>query len=801
MLKNHLKITLRNLWKHKTHTAINVLGLSLGIASAIIIFLIVRYELSFDGFHEKAERIYRITASHQPMGRDIMRFDAVPRPLPEAFRQDFSDDIEQLVVTEIYKNHKKAKISDQTIFLQENIAYTDNGYFTLFDFSLIAGNPNTVLTQPNEAVITQKLSEKLFGQTHDVIGKIFTLDDQLELQVTGIIQDVPKNTDFNFEMLISFHSIARNRQVDGEWGSFDDAFQAYILLPENVHKENFEHRFDDFLKKYAGEKEVEKLNAQITLQPLNSLHFDERYGGFPYRKVSKEMLGEMILLALLLIVLACINFINLATAVSTKRSKEIGVRKVLGSTRRQIILHFLGEAFMVTLLATVLALGFAELGLMQLQQIYNYLEAVTITPDARLVTFLILLVVVVANLAGFYPAWLLSRFKPVSMFRQAAFTVHKKRFTLRQGLVVFQFFISQVFIVCTLVIAQQLDFLKSAPLGFNEKAIITVNLPDQDLQKWERFKAALGGQTGIENMTFSAFTAISQSMYGGRYTVEGKTQEEHEQKEGWLQFADEQYFATHGMKLLAGTVFTPADSGSGFVVNESFVHELGYEQPGQVLGTYISVWGFELPIVGVVADYHSNDFGEKIHPLLITNFSPQYRCMNLKINITNVSEVVSQVKAVWKANYPDFPFEYSFLDDKVESFYKDYERTFTLTQLFSGIAILIGCLGLYGLVLFMVEQRTKEIGIRKVLGATVQQILQLFSKEFVKLVLIAFVLTVPLAYYLMQEWLQNFAYKIHLGIAVFLWCLSIALLLVLLTVGYQAIRAAVANPVDALRDE
>ena len=801
MFNNYFKIALRNLWKHKTHTAINVLGLALGIASSIIIFFIVRHELSFDDFRPKADRIYRISSTFERDGKTYFN-SMVPKPLPEAFQQDFAGDIDGTMILDTEDDsNSRIRLNGQTTFLKEPIAYTQNTYFSFLDVPLTAGNPKTVLQRPGEVVLSEAVSKKLFGSTDQAMGQDFTFalyDTTYQLEVVGVMQNPPQNTDFNFEVLISFDTQKREGYA---WDSWYGSFNVFTLLPQNADPGSFGDRLEAFYRKYAGDENVTKYKSQLILQPFHDLHYDERYGNFPYRKMSKDTLAGLVLLAALLVLMACINFVNLATAISTRRTKEVGIRKTLGSSRRQIILHFLGEALIVTCLALVFALGLAELGLMQLKKLYDYLDPVSIQFSWSGLAFLFLLVLLVTNIAGFYPGWMLSRFKPIEMFKGSGGTVRRHKFSLRQGLVVFQFFISQAFIVCTLIIAQQLNFLKNAPLGFNKQAVITVDLRDKAPQNRERFSTMLSDIPGIEDMTFSAMSAVSQSMYGGVYSVDGEAKDKEDKKQVNLQFADEQFFQTHDMNFLAGRVFTPSDSGSGFVVNESFVHDMGLQQPEQALGKYVSVWGFNLPIVGVVADYHTSDFGQKIPPLVITNFSAQYGTLSIKADMAHAQEIIGRLAEIWKTTYPEYTFHYEFLDDVVNGFYKDYDRNFSLAQLFAGVAIFIGCLGLYGLVMFMAERRTKEIGIRKVLGASIQHILNLFSREFVKLVLIAFVLATPLAYFLMQHWLQNFVYKIAIGPLIFAGSLLFTLLLVLMTVGYHSVRAALANPVDSLRDE
>ncbi|MEK6479858.1 FtsX-like permease family protein [Catalinimonas sp. 4WD22] len=795
MLKNYFKIAIRNLWKRKTQTLINVLGLAVGIASSIVIFFIVQYELSFDNFHPESDRIYRVTSSFVREG-ETHYFNGVAKPLPEAFREDFADEIEELLV--LNQTHGYVLLDGEKILIDEPKAFTETAYFSFFNIPLIAGNPSTVLSNPDKVVLTKSLYEKLFGKEQYTLGKTFTFvreEEAYELEVAGIMDDLPQNTDFRFEMLLPYR--VQKDRLDYHWDNFNSAFNVFVLLPDQVHPQALSSQFEQFLKKYTGEEAIEKYQSGLYLQPLQDLHYVQRFSGFPNRKMPREILAALSGLGLLLIILACINFINLATALSTQRSKEVGVRKTMGSSRYQIVWQFLGEALLTTTLALCLALGLAEVGLLQLKKLYAYLEPVNIAFSWEVIIFFIILLLGVTNIAGLYPGWLLARFKPVQMFKNNTVVIGKSRFSLRQGLVVFQFFISQVFIVCTLVVAQQLDYLKHAPLGFDKEAIITVDLMDSDPQKRERFEAVLNRESAVKQMTFSTSSAISQSMSAGIYSVDGKETEDQAN----IHFADHRFFETYGMELLAGKVFTSSDSGSGFVVNESFVHELGLAHAEQAIGKFIGIWGFEKPIEGVVADYHTRDFGAKIPPLLITNRSSEYHNLSMKVEMDQLPGLLKKLEEVWTLNYPEYDFRYEFLDDRVAGFYKSYDRNYSLAQLFAGMAIFISCLGLYGLVMFMAERKTKEIGIRKVLGATARHILGFFSKEFFKLVLIAFVLSAPLAYYLMQEWLNNFAYKIEPGLLTLLISLLASIILVLITIGYQSFKAAIANPVDSLRNE
>ena len=799
MLQNYLRISLRTLWKRKTSTVINVLGLSLGIASAIIVFLIVRYELSFDRFHQRADQIYRVVTDFKsPEGNNGNA--GVPCPLPEALRQDFGDALERVVPIEVYEDHQQVQVAEKSFFLDEPIAYTEPAYLRLFDFPLLEGSPQTVLTLPNEIVITASLSEKLFGRSRDVLGEVISLDDKHELKVTGVLADLPQRTDLTFAMLISFNTLARNREVDQEWNSFNSAFQTYVLLNPAVSPEAMQNQLTNYLNRYAPKEDDGGWDAFLHLQPLSSVHFGGKYGGFPHRRVPRELLAGLGLLAGLLVVLACINFINLTTAISVRRAKEVGIRKVVGSSRQQIIFYFLGEALIVTTLATGLALGLAEVGLSQLQRLYDHLQAVTIGLNGSMLVFLVVLVAGVTLLAGGYPAVLLSRFQPAQIVKGTLLSSGRNRGGVRGALVVFQLLVAQLFILFVLGVGQQLTYQLEAPLGFNQEAILTIEFPDQGSSAQQRIREQLQNHTGVQSLSLSQAPALSQSMHATAYGYDGQNYEES-QKSVHLQYADTDFFTTYQMPLVAGQVYPPSDSGSAWVANETFMREVGAARPDELLGKYVSLGDSDLPIVGVVADYHTSTFGSEIPPLLITNHRAQYQYLNLKVNTRQVQAVIEQLQKAWQANYSDFPFEYQFLDDAIAQFYEGQQRLLAFIQLFSGIAIFIGCLGLYGLVMFMVEQRTKEIGIRKVLGASVQQLLVLFSGQFVKLLLLAFCLAAPLAYLLMRQWLQSFAYRIEISGWMFVACLLLSLLLVLLTVGYQSVRAARTNPVESLRKE
>ena len=803
MLRNYFTTAFRSLWKNKSHTIINVLGLSLGIASCVVIFLVLRYELSFDTFHTNADRVFRVITDFSRDGSKHVQV-GTPKPFPIAFREDFKQEAQVLPI-ELYHYWNQVKVGDKTMIMEETpnegvkIAFTENAYFDFFDFPLRTGNPRQVLRQPNEVVITQTVAERLFDDPAESMGAVINLDDSLDLKITGIMEPLPRNTDFPFEMLISYSTLDREQAADEGWGSNSTDFQVFVMLHDQVKAWQVEDRLPDFLTKYAGEGYNE--DKTLVLQPLADLHFNPDLPNFMYRSMSRELIWGMGLVALLIVLAACINFVNLATALSTKRAKEVGVRKVLGSSQQQLMLQFLGEAALTTLLAVILSLGFVELAVLKLNSFEEYQDAIRLSFSGRTVAFFVGLTVAVTLLAGVYPAWVLTRFQPVQAIKNQLSTPTHRRFSLRQGLVVFQFGITQVLIISTLVIAYQLHFVQNVPLGFDKEAVVIAQFPEHTPQDLEQMRNRIASHSGVEHFSLSMSPAMSGSFWISNFYVQGDSSDtdRHAQR----QFADEHYFETYGIQLIAGEGLVPSDTTNRYVVNETFARQLGYDPPEAIVGTSISFNGRQnnLPITGVVADYNVTSLEEKIDPLVISTRAEKYRSMNLKINMAQAQDVLRHVEEVWRDIYPEAPFDYEFLDESMAQFYQSYTRTFTLIQFFSGIAILIGCLGLYGLVTFMAEQKTKEIGVRKVLGATVFNIVHLFSKEFLKLVVIAFILAAPLAYYVMSGWLQNFEYRIDLGWGVFLGGIASTLLITLLTVGYRSVRAAMANPVDSLRNE
>lgn len=516
------------------------------------------------------------------------------------------------------------------------------------------------------------------------------------------------------------------------------------------------------------------------------------------------MITSLGLIGIFLIITACINFINLVTAEAIKRSKEVGIRKTLGSSRAQLIAQFLGESSLVTFFAVLLAVGLAQLAIGFLNSFINANLSLDFTGDVSLWIFLISVTIVVALLSGIYPSLVVSGFKPVFAIKNQINNKNSSGYVLRRGLVVLQFFISQFFIIGTIVLISQMNYFKNKELGFKKDAIVTIPIPENERlgfteggSKMRTLREEVSRINGIELTSLSNTPPSSGSVSSTDFSIEGKEDRYATQ----VKLVDGHYVELYGLEIVAGANVLDLDTARGFMVNEKLAGMIGFSDPQEIIGRNIKMWGKTLPVVGVVRNFHTMSLHAPIEATILLNRIRSYSTLSLKINQVNLQETIKQVQLKWEAAYPEHIFSYGFLEDQIKEFYDREQRMSTMLTIFTSIAILIGCLGLFGLATFMANQKTKEIGVRKVLGASVESIVMLFSKEYVKLILIGFALAAPLAWYVMSEWLKDFAYKITLGPSIFIVGLGLSFLIAMLTVGYRSLRAATANPVDAIKSE
>lgn len=778
------------------HALINVAGLSLGIAGALVVFLIIRFELSFDAYQPDSNRIFRLVRTVDEFGQ-TNHSPGVPYPLPRALRNDFPE-IERITIVDNNFTPSVFAVTrdDGSIakFKEEQgVAFVDPDYFKIFSYRWLLGDPDRALAAPHAMVISKGLAEKFFGGENP-LGKRVVYDTSHEAQVTGVVAEVSPNSDLPFSLLISYDHEERGND---NWGSVASNVQCYLKLPAHLDPKQIESRLGAFLAKYQKADKAEKVTQH--LQPLRNIHFDTRFTTFGGRTVAKATLVALGLIGALLMIAASINFVNLNTALAAKRSKEVGVRKALGSTKTRLVLHFLAETAAVMSLAIVVSLALAELVLGQLQSLLGSRLSIHLFGDAAIPLFLFALFIVVTISAGLYPALYLSRFNVSEALRNKLTAGYGEGLVLRKGLVLVQFAISQALIICTIVISRQMAYFQKADMGFNREAVVEVELPSNELAKLARFKNQLLQHTAIARVGFSNTGTASRSVWNGNYTLRDSA----EVKEGRTQikFIDQDFIATYELRLLAGEGLAVTDTLKKYIVNRTFAEEAGYGDDLEgLLGKYAKIWGREAPIAGVVTDFNTRSLHHKVEPVIML-MQNRFWQAGIKIDLKNMKGALSAIEQAWSSVYPDYVFDYAFLDDTIRRFYEDEQKTAGLMNIFAGVAILIGCLGLFGLVSYMAARRTKEIGIRKVLGADLANILAMFLKDFAYLVLLAFLVAAPAAYYFMQAWLADFAYRIKMDISIFLMALATAFVIAIVTLGYKSIRAALANPVESLRYE
>jgi len=802
MFKNYLTTAYRNLIRKRTSTFFNVAGLTLGIAGSIVLFLLITWILGYDKFQTNYSRIYRVVTD-EGSGDDMFHTPGVPTILPVAFRNDF-EEAEKVAITSFeggglvlipQKDGEPVKYQER-----DGIVFTEQALFSIIDRVALHGDLSKGLDEPNEAIISKALAIKYFGK-EDAIGEILTHRDK-DYKISTVVEDMPSNTDFPFTVMLSYETVRQDYEEQG-WGSTSSGNQCYFLLKEGVGISQVEARMQAFADKYIGKDNYGK--RIFSIQPLSELHFDTRYYGYGGNTVSRGNILALIFIGIFLVLTGCINFINLSTAESIKRSKEVGIRKTLGSTRAQLVTQFLGETGIVTIVSILLALVLAQFALGYINPFMELDLAISLPANTTLLVFLVALFVVVSILSGIYPAFIMSGFKPAMVMKNMISNKSSAGFFMRKSLVVFQFFISQLLIIGTVVIITQMNYFKSKELGFRKDAIITMPLPRDDDKSEDHFskirtlKNEITRIAGVEAVSLSNTPPSSGSVSGTGFILEGESDEQR--KDTQIKNIDGNYIDLYNLALIAGKNLTDLDTTTGYVVNREFAKVAGFLNPDDILDKRILIWGKLYPVVGVVENFHTTSLHQKIEPTAMFNRASNYRTLSVKVNPSNYKSTVESIKGLWENAYPKNIFGYQFLSDEIADFYRSEEQMSILLSGFTTMAIVIGCIGLFGLATFMANQKTKEIGVRKVLGASVKGIVFSFSREYIVLVMVAFLFAVPFTWYVMNAWLEEFSYKITLGPAVFGIGLISTLIIAVLTVGYKSYQSATANPVDSLRSE
>ncbi len=797
MLKNYFKILIRNFARNKAFTLINVAGLTLGITCSLIMFLIVIEELSFNKYHEKADRLYHIGNIDIIDGREYTT-PGVPIPMAFAVKEEIVGVEKATLVSHTMYSLISVEQNGDTKYYEESpdVVYVEPDFFEMFTWPVLEGSLEA-MGEPNVVALSKELADKYFPEGN-AVGQTIRQNKERDLKVIAVVEDRRDDSDFPFGIFISMKTEWEDPANSDSWGSTSSNNQMFVLLEPNTTVEEIEAQFPEFETRHWSE-EAEPYMIYL-LNSINEYHFDDRFTPFSQRSASKQMLMTYSAIGIFLIVTACFNFINMSTAMAVKRAKEVGMRKVLGSSRKQLMIRFLGETSVITFVSILLSVALTErLIPLAINDFFELSINFSLIDKPIILAFLLLIFVVVSLLAGTYPAVVLSRAKPINALK-GSLTKKGNSGYLRKTLVVVQFVLCQLLIFGTIVAVQQMNYFTSVDMGFDKDFIATFRMSETDVTTQKQWETRLGELPGVIDFSIGSTPPFSGSIMGTNvfYDIDDTTRTELN-----IQFkrADEKYLETYGLRLLAGEWLPKNDTIAYTVVNESFVKKMGLEEPIDAVNETIILWGRRLPIVGVVKDFHAITLSSAIEPMLFVSERTQYNEIGLRLNAASAEETMAQVEEIWYDIHEEYEFDYNYVDANIEEFYEQEKRMSQMLQVFAGISIFIGCLGLYGLIAFIANQKSKEIGIRKVLGARVSSIVSSFSLEFLKLVGIAFLVAAPIGFYGMNTWLSEYEYSITIGPIVFIASLLASILIAILTTGYRSLTAARANPVKSLRTE
>ena len=799
MLSNTFKITLRNINRNKAFTFINIAGLGIGMACCILIVNYIVFESSYDRFHKNAENIYRVNTLFE-IGDRGGKLASTNHPIGDYLRDNY-DEVLDSVKFRRYKNGQTLIEYEENKFFENRVYYADNSVFDVFTFPMLIGDPKRALTSPHSIVLTESYAAKYFGEDHP-IGKILRLDNSEDYKVTGVIADIPRNTHFPINMLLSFESFyVNNPQLKGRWtGDFE--VHTYVLLEKGFTSTELEEKLPAIVEKQMG-KLLKVIGGKVeySIQPLTDIHLHSDLLNEPTGQSDIAYMYVFSAIALFILLIACFNFMNLSTARSAKRANEVGMRKVLGANKTKLVYQFLGESLILCAFAYVIAAGLAELSLPIIRSLTSVELSIFFTDIPLFVLISMGFVFIVGIVAGSYPAFFLSSFKPVSILKGSLRT-GPRSYRFRSILVVLQFTASVFLFIGTIIIFNQIRFMKNRGLGFDKEHLVFIQIFDDSIKSSaETVKDELLKIPGVTQASATSHIPGHGAMHNG-YRPEGFGYEDSIFM-GRIS-ADTDFITAFGIELSAGRNFSPefsTDKTGSILINEMAAKEIGWEDP---LGKQISELDEnEIPktVIGVVRNFHTDSLHNPLEPICIDQNPDNFKFIAVRILPGNISETITLLEKKWKELDSTGTFDYTFLEDSLVSQYRAEERLSKIFTYFSILAIFIACLGLFGLASFTAEQKTKEIGIRKVLGAPVSGIILMLSKEFTKWVIAANVIAWPMAYFLMKKWLQNFAFRVPIGIGTFLLAAALAFLIALITVSYQSLKAALANPIESLRYE
>ncbi|HET6254611.1 MAG TPA: FtsX-like permease family protein [Puia sp.] len=806
MFRSYFKIAKRHLFRNLSYTLINVVGLAIGVGVCLLIFVYIHFETTFDDFHPNKERIFRVVTENRNSVDSILGYsNEVPLPLPKIIKSDMpelqrsagvycSQNDQLFVLNESGEVEKKFREVSGLFYLEPS-------FFDIFSFKWLAGGPNSSLQQPNSIVLSKETANRYFGDWSKAMGRDIRLNNEFLLTVTGILEDAPANTDFQLKAVVPFGLSWTLKYPN--WAFTNSRLGCFVLLPPNERTGTATARLRALSKKYStgtgGDTKV------LVFQPISDIHYWRgpiQTDNFIQQVVTRGEIRVWWIAAISVLFIGCINFINLSTSQFGRRGREIGVQKVLGSNSPMLRRQFLVETFLVVVMAVALGAIFSIFAIGPVGKLLDVPLSADLLMEQGTILFLFVVAILTTLLAGLYPSVVLSRFNPIHVLKSNQGASPGKVKILRQGLIVFQFVITQVIIIGMLVFVKQMDYFRNGSMGFNKDAVIAVPIPqkESDRSKYGFLRSRINGIPGVRSATFCSSPPATLDNSWDNVHLEGHAQ----QGEGLpviTKFSDSAYLRTYGLPLEAGRNFS-SDTAHEFLITRELMGLLGYKNPAEALGGRIRV-GDNLAgdrIVGVLSDFHATTFHDNYLPVLIApSRNNGFSFVGIKLEPANMPATLRAIESLWNNTYPDFVFEYHFMNDTIAQFYKEENKQTQLCKIIAGIAIFLSCLGLYGLISFVAAQRIREIAIRKVLGASSKRIALTFIKDFVSLICIAFLVATPVGWYFMKRWLENYVFRVDVSWWIFLLSGGTAILITVLTIGYTAVRTARANPVKNLR--
>lgn len=822
MIKNYFLTAIRNLGNNKVFSLINISGLAIGISAALVIYLIVQFEFSFENFRPDKERIYRVTSDMTFPGNAKFYNSGVPMPLPEAVREELTGI--EMGTHFVTANETKVKVpvpgskSPAEFKKIKDVVYADEFYFSMFQYDWLAGSVQTALKDPFQVVITEEKAKTYFGNIplQNIIGRQVIYDDSINTIVSGIVRaPAAKTTDFRFNDFISLATVVNTGLKEhfggDEWGSINSVSQFFVKLKKGTKPEQLKTQLGQLRIKYAKPPDGSTDDTEHNLQALSDIHFTSNYDTFDQRQAHKPTLYGLLAVAVFLLLLGCINFINLTTAQAIRRAKEVGIRKTLGSSKQKLVFQFLSETFLFTLIATILSIAIMP----WLLKIFGDF----IPPEINFSSinqphvwiFLALLLLAMSFLSGLYPSLVLTRFQPVIVLKNQLHSnsSQSRKAWLRKILTVTQFVIAQFLVIATLVVSKQIKYSLNKDLGYKKDAIVSFYAPrnfysdSADNRRFALFNK-IKAIPAVERISLGGAAPAHQGSSSSTLKVNNGQKDIDLMVETMV--ADPEYFNIYKMKLLGGKLPEKSDTTKEYVANEAYARALGFSNPTDIIGKFVNRRTKKIPIVGVLADFHTKSTHDVIKPIVYSSAAENSYWTHIALQSQSESAglwkaTLDKIEKEFKTLYPENDFEYKFYDETIAAFYEKEQDVSRLLKWAAGLCIFISCLGLLGLVIYTTNSRVKEIGVRKVLGASLSQLVALLSKDLISLVLIAFIIASPVAWWAMNTWLQNFAYRTSIAWWVFATCGLGMLAIAFIVLGIRTVRAAAANPVKNLRTE